>query len=91
MIKKKIYYSTYYRLIEKANAAIANLIYLISLLRSIVAIIITIITTILLIAARLKKICFNTIKINKLKILNFNDYYNRESTDSQSEDYLINY
>ena len=82
MIKKKIYYLNYYRLIEKTNAAITNLTRLTNLLQSIDAAIIVTITIILLIAARLKKACFNTIKINKLKILNFNNYYSRESTNS---------
>ena len=79
-------------MIEKANAAITNLARLASLLRFVNAIIIAAtITTALLIAARLKKIYFNTIKINKLKILNFDDYYSRKSINSQSEDYSTDY
>ena len=92
MIEKKIYYLNYYRLIRKINAIIIILAYLTSLLRSINAtIIIIIIVTTLLVTARLKKIYFNIIKINKLKILNFNNYYNRELINSQSEDYSTNY
>ena len=82
MIKKKIYYLDYCRLIEKANAAIINLTRLIDLLRSINATVIAMITITLLITVRLKKIYFNTVKINKLKIFNFNDYYSRESINS---------
>ena len=51
----------------------------------------TIITATLLMIVRLKKVYFNTIKIDKLKILNFDDYYSRESINSQSEDYSTDY
>ena len=83
IVKKKIYYLNCYRLIKKINATIINLVYLISLLRFIDAnIIIIMITTTLLIVVRLKKIYFNIIKINKLKILNFNNYYSKKSINS---------